>query len=170
VGSRSDLSFDEYVSARWVLLVRSAVLLGADPHAAEDAVQTALARCYFAWGRVAATRDPDAYVHRVLINTLRASWRRRWTGERPHADLPVSEAADHTERVDAEQTMLTALRALPDHQRQVLVLRYYADLTEAQTAEALGIAVGTVKSRAARALAHLAIDPRLDGLAAEPHE
>lgn len=168
--SRSDLSFDAYVSARWLRLVRSAVLLGADPHAAEDAVQTALARCYFAWERVAATRDPDAYVHRVLINTLRASWRRRWTGERPHADLPVSEAADHTERVDAEQTMLAALRALPDHQRQVLVLRYYADLTEAQTAEALGIAVGTVKSRTARALAHLATDPRLDGLAAEPHE
>jgi RNA polymerase sigma-70 factor (sigma-E family) len=167
VESRGELTFDAYVSARWVRLVRSAVLLGADEQAAEDAVQTALARCYFSWSRVVEARDPDAYVHKVLINTLRASWRRRWTGERPHADLPERGFPDETERVDAEQAMLAALGRLPEHQRQVLVLRYYADLTEAQTAEALGIAVGTVKSRSTRALKVLATDPRLDGLAAE---
>jgi DNA-directed RNA polymerase specialized sigma24 family protein len=140
-------TFEEYVEARWSRLVRSAVLLGADPHAAEDLVQTALAKCYFAWSRVSQARDPDAYVHRVLINAMTDSRRRRWWGEAPTDVLPD-----------------VGLRRLPLPQRQVLVLRYYADLSEAQIAETLDTPVGTIKSRASRALAALEADPSLGEL------
>jgi RNA polymerase sigma-70 factor (sigma-E family) len=157
-------SFDEYVAARWSRLVRSAVLMGLDPHAAEDAVQTALSRCYFSWRRVVTARDPDAYVHRVLINTMRTSWRRRWTAEHPTDRLPEGKSDDVSNGVAQHVTLLDALARLPVSHRQVLVLRYYADLTEAQTAAALGIAVGTVKSRASRGLARLSVDPQLAGL------
>ena len=158
-------TFEEYVAARWQRLVRSAVLLGADPHTAEDLVQTALAKCYVAWPRVTRAQDPDAYVHRVLINALADSRRRRWWGETPTDVLPEGgwpDAADEVVRGDA---LRTALLRLTLEQRQVLVLRYYADLTEAQIAAALGVAMGTVKSRAARGLATLEADPSLGELA-----
>ncbi len=158
-------SFEEYVAARWPRLVRSAVLMGADRHAAEDLVQTALAKCFVSWPRVSRAQDPDAYVHRVLINTLTDSRRRRWWGETPTEVLPeggLPDAADEVVRGDA---LRTALLRLTLEQRQVLVLRYYADLTEAQIASALGVAVGTVKSRAARGLAVLEADPSLGELA-----
>lgn len=157
-------SFEEYVAARWSRLVRSAVLMGADRHAAEDLVQTALAKCFVAWSRVSRAQEPDAYVHRVLINTLTDSRRRRWWGETPTEVLPdggLPDAADEVVRGDA---LRTALLRLTLEQRQVLVLRYYADLTEAQIASALGVAVGTVKSRAARGLAVLEADPSLGEL------
>ena len=157
-------SFEEYVAARWSRLVRSAVLMGADRHAAEDLVQTALAKCFVAWSRVSRAQEPDAYVHRVLINTLTDSRRRRWWGETPTEVLPdggLPDAADEVVRGDA---LRTALLRLTLEQRQVLVLRYYADLTEAQIASVLGVAVGTVKSRAARGLAVLEADPSLGEL------
>ncbi len=157
-------TFEEYVAARWERLVRSAVLLGADPHAAEDLVQTALSRCYFAWARVSRAQDPDAYVHRVLINALADSRRRRWWGEAPTEVLPDTGLSDGTDDWARGDALRAALLRLPLPQRQVLVLRYYADLTEAQVASALGTAVGTVKSRAARALAILEADPSLGDL------
>ncbi|MBA8802225.1 RNA polymerase sigma-70 factor (sigma-E family) [Nocardioides ginsengisegetis] len=157
-------TFEEYAAARWSRLVRSAVLMGADPHAAEDLVQTALAKCYFAWARVSRAQDPDAYVHRVLINTLTDSRRRRWWGESPAAELPEPSVADGAEERASGDALRAALRQLALPQRQVLVLRYYADLTEAQVAAALGIPVGTVKSRAARGLAVLEADPSLGQL------
>jgi RNA polymerase sigma-70 factor (sigma-E family) len=144
--------------------------MGLDPHAAEDAVQTTLSRCYFSWKRVVAARDPDAYVHRVLINTMRTSWRRRWTAEHPTEQLPEGISDDLSNGVAQHVTVLDALARLPVPYKQVLVLRYYADLTEAQTAAALGIAIGTVKSRAARGLARLSIDPHLGGLAETTQE
>jgi len=170
VDKQAPNSFDEYVAARWSRLVRSAVLMGLDRHAAEDAVQTALARCYFSWGRVVAARDPDAYVHRILINTMRTSRRRHWTAEHPTEQLPEGRSDDVSGGVAQQVTLLDALARLPLSHRQVLVLRYYADLTEAQTAAALGIAVGTVKSRASRGLARLSVDPQLAGLAGPTRE
>ncbi len=157
-------SFEEYVAARWSRLVRSAVLMGADRHAAEDLVQTALAKCFASWSRVSRAQDPDAYVHRVLINTLTDSRRRRWWGETPTEVLPEASQVDGTEDVLRGDALRAALLRLPLEQRQVLVLRYYADLTEAQIAAALGVAAGTVKSRAARGLAVLEADPSLGEL------
>lgn len=157
----SPSAFEAYVAARWPRLVRTAVLLGVDPHTAEDVVQTALARCYFKWTRVAAARDTDAYVHRVLVNTINERGRRRSTAERPTAHLPDGIVADGTEPVARNRALLDALGRLPEGQREAVVLRYYADFTEAQAAAALGVAVGTIKSRCARALAALAGDADL---------
>lgn len=154
-------SFEGYVAARWSRLVRSAVLMGLDLHAAEDAVQTTFARCYYSWSKVQRAEDPDAYVHRILINTLKDMRRRRWTGERPTSLLPEQEVPDHSGVIEDTQTLLDAVRALPLGQREVIVLRYYADLSEQQAAQTLGIPIGTVKSRAARALASLAADHHL---------
>jgi RNA polymerase sigma-70 factor (sigma-E family) len=157
-------SFEEYVAARWPRLVRSAVLMGADLHAAEDLVQTALVKCCTAWPRVARAQDPDAYVHRVLINTLTDSRRRRWWGEAPTEALPEVVEPDGAEERARGDALRAALLRLPLAQRQVLVLRFYADLTEAQVATVLGVARGTVKSRAARGLAVLEADPTLGEL------
>lgn len=155
-------SFDGYVTARWSRLVRSAVMMGADLHTAEDLVQTALSRCYFKWDKVVRAGDLDAYVHRVLINVLRDSRRRRSSTERPSKYLPDRPTADRTGEVDTSYTLLTALASLSSAHREVVVLRFYADFTEAQTADALGLPLGTVKSRTARALAALAASPHLD--------
>jgi RNA polymerase sigma-70 factor (sigma-E family) len=157
-------AFESFAAARWSRLVRTAVLLGAEPHAAEDAVQATLARCFFSWSRIEAARDPDAYVSRILLNVLRAGWRRHWHPERPHARLPEKPTSDLASAVDAAQDLIAALRRLPKHRRELVVLRYYADFSEQQTADALGISIGTVKSRASRALVALASSPSLTPL------
>jgi RNA polymerase sigma-70 factor (sigma-E family) len=157
-------SFEEFVASRWSRLVRSAVLMGVDVHAAEDLTQTVLARCHQNWRKIQVADDPDAYVHRMLINALRDSRRRRWWGERPSDRLPDSVSGDVIDEVSSRDLLRTALLRLPVGQRQVLVLRFWADLTERQTAEVLGVAVGTIKSRTARALTALEGDPQLEDL------
>lgn len=156
--------FGDYVAARWPRLVRSAVLLGCAPEEAEDVVQTALTSCLVSWTRVERANDRDAYVHRVLINTFTSSRRRRWTGERTVDRLPELSSPDTTDTVDDADAVLRSLGALTADQRTVVVLHYYAHLTELQMAEVLGIAPGTVKSRLSRALALLADDPHLADL------
>ena len=152
----SDDDFSAYVGLRWAALVRTALLLGCERHEAEDVVQSALLRCYLHWERVWRAERVDAYVHRVLLNTLSSARGRRWRGEVPTAELPELPSIDG--RLDDRRTDLErVLSRLSAEHRAVLVLRYVADLSEAQTADALGVAVGTVKSRTARALA--AIDP-----------
>lgn len=152
------MEFEEYVVARRTALVRSAVLLGCPQPDAEDLVQTALLRCYRHWGRVRRAERPDAYVYRVLVNTLRDARARRSRGETPTESLP-----EHA--VEPDQMTGLAVRAalerMDGDQRRVLVLRYYADLSEADIATVLGIPPGTVKSRAARGLRALAGDDSL---------
>ena len=150
-----DDGFAEYVAARWTSLVRSLVVLGCESHEAEDVAQTALVRCYAAWGRVRAADDVDAYVYRVLLNVWAKSRRRRWWGERPTKSLPEAVAADGVEVVMLRADIDRALSGLVAEHREVLVLRYIADLTERQVAEVLGVPVGTVKSRTARAIANV---------------
>jgi RNA polymerase sigma-70 factor (sigma-E family) len=154
-------AFEAYAAARWDRLRRSAYLLGLDAHAAEDAAQTTLATCYLKWARVSRADDVDAYVHRVLINTIASGRRRRSSGERPSGRLPEQVVPDGAGRVEATTTVRSALGRLPLAQRQVIVLRFYADLTEGQTATILKIPLGTVKSRCSRALRALAQDPAL---------
>jgi RNA polymerase sigma-70 factor (sigma-E family) len=152
--------FEEWVLARGDALHRTAFLLTRDHALAEDLVQTALAKAWPAWRRI--RDDPEPYVRRVLVNTYSSWWRRRWTGEQPTAELPEGPAGtDHGDAVATRAGVLAALGALPRRQRAVVVLRYFEDLTEAQTAELLGISTGTVKSQAAKALARLRVDPAL---------
>ena len=160
--------FTSYVAARWARLVRSAVLLGCSPAEAEDVVQTTLERCLLHWRRVRRAADRDAYVHRALINTFTSARRRRWSGERPTAELPDRPAPDPTTTVDDADLVLRALERLSTDQRAAIVLRYYVHLSEQQMAGVLGVAPGTVKSRCARVLATLAEDPALGDLRGAP--
>ena len=160
-----------FVDARYTRLVRSAILFGCREQDAEDAVQDALIRCYSAWGRVSAADDRDAYVYRVLVNGITRGRRRKWRGEVPHQDLPEPPPTDDpAATVSLSQSIRASLERLGPEQRQVLVLRYFADLTEAQIATVLGIAPGTVKSRASRAIAALSEDESLGDLVARTHE
>ncbi len=152
------MEFDEFVAARRIALLRSAVLMGCPQSDAEDIVQSALLRCYRSWRRIQRADRPDAYVYRVLLNVLRDAQARRWVSETPTAQVP--EQVLDPDHATGLMVRAALARMRPDH-REVLVLRYYADLSEHEIATVLGIAPGTVKSRAARALAVLADDERL---------
>lgn len=157
----TDGEFSAYAAARWRALVRSAIVLGCTLDEAHDLVQTTLVRCYTAWAKVQRADDPDAYVYRMLLNCHRDSRRRRWWGERPTDAMPEQGVPDATTEVDVTDAVHRALADLSKGQREVVVLRYYANLTEQQTARVLCIATGTVKSRLARALAQLSTNPHL---------
>jgi RNA polymerase sigma-70 factor (sigma-E family) len=131
------------------------------PRAGRGPLQTALAKCWFAWGRIDG--PPEPYVRRALATTYATWWRRRWRGERPTGELPDRGDPAATAPVDDRDALWRALGALPRRQRAVVVLRYYEDLSEADTASALGISTGTVKSQAAKALAALRRDAALAG-------
>jgi len=147
--------FDGFVAARSRALLSAAWLLTGDRHRAEDLLQSALAKAYLAWQRIGEGRE-EAYVRRVLATTYASWWRREWRGERPTATVPETvDAADPTGAVDLRLSLLAALDHLTRGQRAVVVLRYYCDLSEAETAEALGCSMGTVKSQAAKGLARL---------------
>lgn len=157
-------SFDDFVATRSTRLLRTAYLLTHDRALAEDLVQTSLAKAWFAWARIEG--QPDAYVRRVMVNTYSSWWRRRWNGEEATAELPERgvgsgpRPADDV-RVDDRTDLWRALARLPRRQRAVVVLRFYEDLSEVETAEIMQCSVGTVKSQASRALAKLRIDPTL---------
>lgn len=151
-------TFEEFVASRGRDLWRTAWLLTGDSHKAEDLVQTTLAKCWSRWSSIVKGGNAEAYVRRALLNTYTDWWRRKWNGERPtevlpEGSVPMNGYSDGS--VDERQDTLAALASLPRGQRAVLVLRFYEDLTEAQTAEVLGISVGTVKSQTSRALSAL---------------
>jgi RNA polymerase sigma-70 factor (sigma-E family) len=152
----NDADFAAYMAARWPFLVRSLVLIGCPRHEAEDVVQTGLARCYSAWDRVLEADDMDAYVYRTVLNCWHKSHRRRWWGEVPTAAVPETvPAEDVTDLVLLRQALEEQLARLsPDH-REVLVLRFVADLDEVQVADVLDVPVDTVRTRFSRALGHL---------------
>ena len=156
---RSAPTFEEFVASRGRDLWRTAWLLTGDAHKAEDLVQTALMKCWGRWSSISDGGAVEAYVRRAMLNTYTDWWRRRWNSERPTEVMPdvVQHDADSGDRQDT----LAALASLPRGQRAVLVLRFYEDLTEAQTAEMLGISVGTVKSQTSRALSALRASPIL---------
>jgi RNA polymerase sigma-70 factor (sigma-E family) len=147
-----DESFRRFVVEQRRSLLRSAYLLTGDRGHAEDLVQTALLKTYRHWDRVAGRGDPTAYVHRVLVTTSTSWWRRLASTEQVIASVP-DRAADPGWEHDDE--LVRALRDLPPRMRAVVVLRFYEDLSEAQTAEVLGCSVGTVKTQSSRAMARL---------------
>ncbi|MER5914765.1 SigE family RNA polymerase sigma factor [Streptomyces sp. NPDC001982] len=158
-------SFSSYVRARQPVLLRTARSLTANPSDAEDLLQTALAKTYVAWERIEDHRALDGYVRRALLNTRTSQWRKRKVDEFVCDELPEPEPVpagdDPAERQALHDAMWRAIMKLPARQRAMVVLRYYEDLSEVQTAEVLGVSVGTVKSAVSRALGKLREDPEL---------
>ena len=151
--------FRSYVAARSPALLRTAYVLTGDRADAEDLLQTALAKTYLAWDRIRDREAVDGYVRRVMVNTQTSWWRRRRVQEHPTDVLPEHAGPDATSdiaaRLDLHSALWDALSTLPKRQRAMVVLRYYEDLSEAETADVLGVSVGTVKSTTFRALAKL---------------
>lgn len=152
--------FDEFVAARSGRLLRTSYLLTRDHGLAEDLLQTALTKAWFAWSRIDG--DPEAYVRKVIVNTYASWWRRKWRGEHPTEELPEGHGVDHADGASSSHDLWEALGRLPRRQRAVVVLRYFEDLTEAETARLLECSVGTVKSQTSKAFAKLRVDPALE--------
>ncbi|WP_433315721.1 SigE family RNA polymerase sigma factor [Micromonospora sp. CA-269861] len=146
--------FADFVRAETAGLTRFAYLLTGDRHHAEDLVQVALARVAVRWERI---EDPPAYLRRVLC-TQAASWW-RWRRARPAERLggTLPERSGPADDTDLRLVLSAALARLTVRQRAVLVLRYYEDRTETETAELLGCRVGTVKSQTRHALGRLRV-------------
>ncbi|MFD4829675.1 MULTISPECIES: SigE family RNA polymerase sigma factor [Streptomyces] len=157
-------SFASYVRARGPVLLRTARSLTANPSDAEDLLQTALTKTYVAWDRIVDHRALDGYVRRALVNTRTSQWRKRKVDEFACEELPEPETvplSDPAEQQALRDAMWRAIMKLPARQRAMVVLRYYEDLSEAQTAAVLGVSIGTVKSAVSRALGKLREDPEL---------
>jgi RNA polymerase sigma-70 factor (sigma-E family) len=150
--------FDDFVAARSTQLLRTAYLLTRDHALAEDLLQTALTKAWFAWSRIEG--EPEPYVRKILVNTYASWWRRKWNGEQAHAEPPEPEPSPG-HGADDRHDLWTAMGRLPRRQRAVIVLRFVEDLSEAETADLLGISPGTVKSQTSKAFAKLRIDPAL---------
>jgi RNA polymerase sigma-70 factor (sigma-E family) len=148
-GADQEASFTEYVAARRPALVRTAYLLCGDVHLAEDLVQGALIKAVGHWRRIGD--HPEPWLRKVMVNDHISGWRKH-RGRELLTDAPP-ESATTDPRPDSG--LLGALRALPPRQRAVIVLRYYEDLSERETADVLGVAVGTVKSQHAEAIRRL---------------
>src|SRR5689334_12547646 len=149
--------FEEYFAARRDAVRRAAYLLCGDWYWADDLTQIAFVRLAAGWHRVRDRAALDAFVRtclvRAYLNETRRVWRRR---ERTQAELPDRSTAEDNAETTARRVMFaTALRQLGPRQRAVLVCRFYQGLDVAETADALGCAVGTVKSQTARALGRL---------------
>ncbi|WP_139978402.1 SigE family RNA polymerase sigma factor [Nocardioides litoris] len=152
-----DDAFAAFVHGRSAALHRAAYLMVGERALAQDLVQEALVKTYAAWPRLRQPENAEAYC-RKAITTTAISWfrRRRWTHERPADALPEPAGGpDVAGGVTQSRWLWDALQTLPARQRACIVLRYYEDLTEAQTAAAMGCAVGTVKSQTAAAIARL---------------
>lgn len=151
----ADREFEEFVAGRMAALSRTAYLLVGDHQLAEDLLQVALARLATRWARI-REGSPESYVRRVMVNELTSWWRRRRYHERPSDSLPEpTDSDDMASTVVRRIAIGAALARLTAEQRAVLVLRFYEDLSEAETATIVGCAVGTVKSRTHAALVRL---------------
>lgn len=149
------LEFEDYVRTRQDALLRSARRLVPDPIDAQDLVQTALVRTYPRWDGIADKALADAYMRRVMINTRTEWWRNRKLEEVPSAELPEATVDDGAEQRADREMLRDVLRVLAPKQRQVVIMRHYGQLTTEETALALGMSTGTVKSTLHRALARL---------------
>ncbi|TDW18535.1 SigE family RNA polymerase sigma factor [Kribbella kalugense] len=167
-GSRDD-DFTGFVLARSARLVHFARMLCGDAGLAEDLVQNALEKAYLRWDRIEMA-DPFAYVRQAVVNqhlswVRRRPWRERPSGGATELDLFLGPVVDDPSGAVSRRVGLgAALATLSRRERAVVALRYVEDLTERETAEVLGVAVGTVKSANARALAKLRVAPELSGV------
>jgi RNA polymerase sigma-70 factor (sigma-E family) len=155
------VSADDAVTALYTAhyrsLVRLSVLLLGEPALAEEVVQDAFVAMHGKWGRLREQEKAAAYLRQAVVNRSRSALRRRGVEERHRvpADPPMMSAEQAAMSTLDRDVVMTALRALPQRQREVLVLRYYADLSEADIAATIGISQGAVKSHASRGIAAL---------------
>ncbi|GIH23872.1 RNA polymerase sigma24 factor [Acrocarpospora phusangensis] len=148
-----DTDFADFVRRRGDHHLRTAVLLTGDWHTAEDLVQSALGKLYAVWERLDTSSEPDAYLRRILVNTHRSWWRARWRREVPRADgFDLPAPGDLGESRAVAEDVRNALAKLPARQRTALVLRFFADLPEAEVADLMGCTLGTVKAHTHRGL------------------
>ncbi len=156
---RDEEIFSAFVMARSRALFRTAYLVVGDHALAQDLLQEALTKTYVAWPRLREVSKAEPYARRTIVTTA-ISWKRRkgWYGERPVAEIPEHpdrRGSVATDDLDRRTWVWEQVLALPPRQRAALVLRFYEDLSEAQTAEAMGCAVGTVKSQVSAGLSKL---------------
>jgi RNA polymerase sigma-70 factor (sigma-E family) len=164
--------FAEFVQVRYAELLRLAYLLTGSAQDAEDLVQSALLSTMRAWHRI---EDPLPYLRRTMTNLHISRWRRHRAREFLTSFVPDRQVHDGSERITERQALWTALRQLSPRTRAVIVLRYWADLSEADTAQVLGCSVGSIKSTASRGLTRLraalgsSSDSSTDGLVSTMH-
>ncbi|HET8560409.1 MAG TPA: SigE family RNA polymerase sigma factor [Marmoricola sp.] len=153
---RDHAEFAEFVHACSGSLHRTAYLLVGERGLAQDLLQEALTKTYVAWPRLRDVNAAEAYTRKAITTTAVSWWRRRsWRAERVTGTVPDEGRPSGDEDRAVRDWLWGHLQQLPPRQRAAVVLRYYEDLTEAQTAEAMGCAVGTVKSQVAAGLARL---------------
>jgi len=150
----TELTFSEFMAARWATLFRTAYLLTGNPHEAEELLQSALARTCVKWTSIREKGAADAYVRRAMVHQMTSRWRR------PRRELTTAELPDrgHDGGLDVRADHLALweeIRRLPPRMRATLVLRYVEDLTVEATARELGVSVGSVKSATHHALRRL---------------
>ncbi len=151
------VSFEDFVDGTSGRMFAIALLMtGRNRAEAEDLLQTVLERAFRSWRRISRAGDPEPYVRKMLVNASIDHWRQlRRRSERPLDAASGSAISDGAAAMAERDLLLRALAELPAGQRAVLVLRYFSDLSEAETAATLGCSVGTVKSQAARGIAKL---------------
>jgi RNA polymerase sigma-70 factor (sigma-E family) len=159
-GRSADWAVTELYSLHYRALVRLAVLLVRDIPTAEDVVQDSFVAMHDGWQRLRDAESALAYLRQAVLNRSRSVLRHRAVvakhPEKPSPDMP---SAEHGALVQLERSaVIAALRKLPGRQREAIVLRYYADFSEAEVAAAMGISCGAVKSHTARAMAALRAD------------
>ena len=156
MGRETRAAFDEFVRTHGDSLIRLSFLLCGDRGKAEDAVQDALTRIYLRWARL---DDPLPYARRAVVNATRDHWRQRSRGQQRELLATAGEVRDAPvpldEAVADRDRLIRALQQLPHGQRAVIVLRFWHQLSEQETAHALGNSAGTVKSQTSRALGRL---------------
>jgi RNA polymerase sigma-70 factor (sigma-E family) len=148
---RDDDAFVEFVNGSSPRLLTTAWMLTGDLHRAQDLVQESLERVYVRWGKVRGG-NPHAYTRRILVNLHTDKWRQ---GRREVLTDAVPDTTTTTGRGSDRVDLVRALQQLPRRERQCVVLRHYLDLSEQQTADTLGVSVGTVKSSTSRGLTGL---------------
>ena len=154
--SAADAEFSDFMQGRWSGLVRLGYGLTGDLQTAEDLAQTAFAKAYASWGRVRRADNPDAYLRRIVVNANRNRFRKLRVGEVLTESLPdLLASGDGVDHRHDRAALVAALMQLPYGQRAAVVLRYWLDLSENETAAILGCSVGNVKSQSSRALAKL---------------
>lgn len=156
------MTFDEWTRQGVPKLLRFATVLCGDGHLAEDIVQDVVIKAHRSWDRIQQADRPDSYLRRMVVNEF-LSWRRKWSRVVPRSELdselgPDRTTPDHADRHADRDQMIGELAKLPKRQRAVLVLRYYAGLSDQEIAETLGCSAGTVRGYASRALATLRIE------------
>jgi len=170
--SRDVTSFSDLVATRSTALLRTAYLVVGDHQLAQDLVQESLVKTYVAWPRLRDVTSAEAYARRIIVTTAISWHRRRSFHERPVLAIPEQAQPDRTDAFATQDLLWAQVRALPPRQRAALVLRYYEDLSESDTAQLMGCAIGTVKSQVSAGLERLRerMGPELVGFLAEDPE